>query len=221
MLKIVVTNDQSFSQEQKSRLDSLGEVTYHVSTPKSAEEYLERVRGADIICSGAAGLKEAYRQLKDVYITVPFVSVAFLDVDVLKSNNVALSNAPGSNRHAVSEWIMGMAINLMRNLPSYINRNETLRQNGSLPPLTAGLAGRSVTILGAGHVGSRVGELATAFGMEVSYFKRGNDLINAVKQADIVIDTLSSNPSTTGLLDEGFFNNLKQGAYFVSVTRSE
>lgn len=221
MPKIVVTNDQSFSQEQKSRLESLGEVTYFDSTPESAEEYLKRVQGADIICSGSAGLKEAFPRLKDVYITVSFVSVAFLDVDVLRSNNVTLSNAPGANRHAVCEWIMGMVISLMRNLPSYINRDETLRQNGSLPPLTPGLAGRSVTILGAGHVGSRVGELATAFGMKVSYFKRGNDLIDAVKQADTIIDTLGSNPSTAGLLDEGFFSNLKQGAYFVSVTRSE
>jgi phosphoglycerate dehydrogenase-like enzyme len=221
MAKIVVTNNQDFTEEQKQRLDSLGEVTYYDSLPESGEEYLERIKGADVICSGTAGLQDAYAQLKDVYVTVAFVSVAFVYLDVLRQNNVTISNAPGANRHAVSEWIMAMTILLMRNLPDAINRTETYRKDGNLPPITPGLAGNKMTILGQGNVGKRVGELATVFGMEVSYFKRGDDLYASVKDADVVVDTVSSNPSTSKLLDSEFFAAMKQGSYFVSVTRSE
>jgi len=221
MTKIVVTNNQDFSEEQKQRLESLGEVTYYDTLPKDGAEYLDRVKGADVICSGTAGLQDAYQQLKDVYITVAFVSVAFVDVNVLKKNNVTISNAPGANRHAVSEWIMAMTTLLMRNLPDALNREETYRHDGSLPPITPGLAGNKITILGQGNVGKRVGELAEVYGMQVSYFKRGDDLNASVKNADVVVDTLSSNTTTHRLLGAGFFSSMKQGSYFVTVTRDE
>lgn len=221
MTKIVVTNNQDFTEEQKRRLESLGDVTYYDTLPANGDEYLERVKGAEVICSGTAGLQDAYSQLKDVYVTVAFVSVAFVDLKVLKANNVKLSNAPGVNRHAVSEWVMAMVIMLMRNLPSAINRSETYRKDGALPPITPGLAGNKMTVLGRGNVGNRVGDLAAAFGMDISYCGRDDDLYLSVRDSDVVIDTLGSNSSTSKLLDSKFFEAMKQGSYFVSVTRSE
>jgi phosphoglycerate dehydrogenase-like enzyme len=140
MTKIVVTNNQSFSVEQRQRLERLGDVTYFDSLPETAGEYMKRVNGADIICSGTAGLKDAYPQLHDVYVTVGFVNVTFIDLALLKKNNVTISNAPGANRHAVSEWIVGMMINMIRNMPRFLNTTEKFRESGSLPPLTRGLA---------------------------------------------------------------------------------
>ncbi len=221
MTKIVVTNNQAFTPEQKTRLDELGNVTYYDSLPKDGEEYLKRVQGADVICSGTAGLKDAFAQLKDVYITVGYVSVAFVDLDLLKRNNVTISNAPGANRYAVSEWIIGMMIMMARKLNVFLNHEASFRKDGKLPPLTPGLAEKSVTILGKGQIGSRVGEIAKSLGMNVHYFQRGADLYKSIKNADYVVNTLSSNPHTKGLLNDTFFAVMKDGSYFVDVTRSE
>jgi len=60
MKKIVVTNHQDFTKQQKQRLNKLGDVTHYDSLPESGGEYLKRIKGADIICSGTAGLKDAY-----------------------------------------------------------------------------------------------------------------------------------------------------------------
>ena len=220
MPKIVVTNHQDFTEGQKQRLSSLGDVVYHESLP-TGEEYLQRVRGADIICSGTAGLQDVYSQLKDVYITVGFVSVAFVDLNVLKKNNVTISNAPGANRYAVSEWIIGMMITMSRKLDMFLNHKESLRKDGRLPPLTPGLAEKSVTVLGKGQIGSRVGQIAESLGMTVNYFKRGDDLYASVEHADYVVNTLNSNPTTKGLLDYKFFEAMKKDSRFVDVTRSE
>jgi phosphoglycerate dehydrogenase-like enzyme len=114
MVRIVVTNDQYFTPAQKSRLDSLGDVTYYHTLPRDGDEYMERVEGADIICSGTAGLIEAYDRLKNVYVTIGFVSAAFVDLDVMKKNGVKISNAPGANQQAVSEWIMWMILSALR-----------------------------------------------------------------------------------------------------------
>lgn len=221
MPKIVVTNEQGFTNEQKQRLASLGSVTYFDSTPVDGPEYLQRVQSADIICSGAAGLKDAYAELRDVYVVVPFVSVAFVDVAALSRNGVTISNAPGANLHAVSEWVMAMTILLMRNLYPAINREESYRKAGGLPPTPSGLAGKTMVILGKGHVGSQVGKLAKAFGMNVSFVTRHDSAHQAVRSADVVVDALSSNPTTQKILDEAFFAAMKPGGYFVTITRAE
>ena len=221
MHKIVVTNNQNLSTDQKHRLNSLGDVTYFDSLPQSREEYLKRVEGADIICSGTAGLQDAFAELKDVYVTVAFVSVAFVDLETLSKNNVVLSNAPGANQHAVSEWIIAMMILLMRNLNDSINRDETYRVDGALPPTTSGLAGKNLTILGNGNIGKRVSKLAEAFDMKVRMFQRGDNLYEAAQGADVVVDALSANKSSKGLLNEAFFEAMKDGSRFVTITRSE
>lgn len=220
-MKIVVTNKQGFTPEQEARLNSLGDVTYFDTIPESGEEYLKRIEGADIICSGTAGLQDAYDQLKDVYVTVGFVSVAFVDAEVMRKNGVLISNAPGANRHAVSEWVIWMMITMLRKLDTALNRKETYRANGDLPKLEESLADKKLTILGVGNVGKQVGRIAEAFDMEVSYYKRGDGLHESVKDADIIVDTLSSNASTQNLLDKNFFQSLKKDSYFISVTRAE
>lgn len=219
-MKIVVTNNQYFTPEQKQRLEKLGDVTYFDKLPTGAE-YLERAQGADIICSGTAGLQDVYAQLRDIYITVGFVSVAFVDPAVMKKNGVTISNAPGANRHAVSEWVIWAMLNLLRQFNTALNREENYRKDGNLPPLTESLADKKLVILGAGNVGKQVGKLAEAFEMQVSYFKRGDDLLQSVKDADVIVDTLSVNETTKQILDKTFFTSLKRGTYFVSVTRAE
>lgn len=221
MVKIVVTNNQAFSESQKRRLNQLGDVTYFDSLPESADEYLKRVAGADIICSGTAGLKDAYPKLKNVYVTVGFVSVAFLDLEVLRKNNVVISNAPGANRHAVSEWITAMMLIMVRDLTRFLNTKEAFRKEGNLPPIRPGLAGMNITILGQGNIGTRVAEVASALEMNVKLLKRGDNLQRFIKDADVVVDTLSTNPSTRGLLNDSFFQSMKQGSYFITVTGPE
>lgn len=221
MNKIVVTEPHDFTEEQKQRLDDLGSVTYYDTPPSSPEEYLRRIGDADVICSGRNGLQDTYPQLKDIYIAVAFVSTAFMQLDVLQHNNVTVSNTPGINRHAVSEWVMAMIILLMRDLPRAINTHQTLREDGALPSVTPGLAGKKITVLGRGNVGQRVQELATVFGMTVATYTRDDNLLESISDADVVVDTLSSNSSTLQLLDDSFFNAMKQGSYFISVTRPE
>lgn len=220
-MKIVVTNNQHFTVEQKERLESLGDVTYYDDLPKDGEEYLKRVEEADIICSGTAGFKDAYNKLKDVYVTVGFVSVAFVDLEVMKNNNVLVSNAPGINKNAVSEWIMWMVGCVLRDFDNYLNTTKNLRDFDALPPVFPGFADRNITILGYGNVGKQTAKLAEAYGMSVTFFKRGDDIKESVKNADIVIDTLSSDPTTEKILNKDFFNSMKEGSSFISVTRSE
>jgi len=219
MAKIVVTHDLGLSEDDKNRLKLLGDITVYDSRPKSPEEWLERCKGANIICSGIPGLREKYQELKNVFITLPLVNVAYLDKDVLNRNNIKVSNSPGCNKDAVSEWIAGMMINLLRKLPFYINNKDLPKDKA--PEQAIGLTNKTVLILGKGNIGSRVGEICESLKMNVAFFERGDDLNKKVKGRSVIVNCLSTNKTSVGILDNQFFNSLDKNSYFISVSSNE
>lgn len=217
MVKIIVAQDLGLSLKDIEKLKQLGDLTIYNELSKTPEEWLERCQGADIICTGKFGLKtEKTYDLKNVFFALPFVGVGFFDKEKLKANNLTVSYCPGCNKDAVSEWIVGMIINLLRDLPEMIN-NTTLPK-GVIPKETFGLTNKKITIIGKGNIGSRVGKVCETLDMQVNYFTRNDDLIKSVETADVIVNTLSKNPTSENLLDETFFNSLKKGSFFVSVT---
>lgn len=215
MKKIVVIQPAGLTEAQLSELRKLGDVTYYNTVVKDVDEWLERVKGADIIYSNIHGLDEGWRSLHDVFITLPFVGVGFLNPGVLKKNNVIVSRSPGCNKVAVSEWIVGMLLSYARRLPELTKATSFSQPT---PFYTTSLAGKTVCIVGKGHVGSRVGHLLEAFDMTVKYYQRGDDLASKIKNADFIVDCLSLNPSTVNFYNEDFFKKTKDGVVFVTVT---
>ncbi|MFA6897554.1 MAG: NAD(P)-dependent oxidoreductase [Patescibacteria group bacterium] len=183
------------------------------------DEWLSRCRGADIICSDISGLREKYQELKDVFISLPLVGVSFLDKDILNRNNIRVSNSPGCNKDAVAEWIVGMIINLLREMPFFIGNDDLPK--GKFPKATLGLMGETVLILGKGNIGNQVGEICRRLKMDVSFFERGDSLYEKTEGKEVIVNCLSANETTVGILDKRFFGSLKKNSYFVSVSSNE
>lgn len=218
--KIVVTKNLKLYDDQIKRLRLLGDVTFHSNDPKSADEWFERCRDADIICTGISGLKsDKVYQLKNVFISLPFVGIEFLDKKKLKENGIVVSNSPGCNKEAVAEWIIGMMLIHFRRL-CQLTRTKNPDKNEVLKTAT-GLNDKKIAILGAGHIGKQLGRICESFGMKVIFFKRGDDLIKSIKDADVIANCLSMNETTTGLLNKKFFSSLKRGSFFVSASRHQ
>lgn len=217
MKKIVVTlNSYDLLPDQLERLKKLGKVQFFDSKPRSTDEWLERCQGADVICSGRYGLIDRVYELHNVFISLPFVAVDWVDKKKANEKNIIIANSPGCNSAAVSEWAIGMMINLLRRFPQYIN--ATNPPIDSTPDNDLGLEGKHVTVLGSGHVGFRVVNVCRAFKMQVTVFHRGDDLHQSAKNADVIIDCLGANESTHGLLDKKFFQSCNKGTRFITVT---
>ncbi|MFH0952183.1 MAG: NAD(P)-dependent oxidoreductase [Patescibacteria group bacterium] len=212
--KIVITKDLALSPENIKRLEKLGDLKIYNELSKTPEEWVERCQEADIICTGKFGLKQKYQELKNVYISLPFVGVGFFDKAILKKNNITVSNSPGCNKDGVSEWIVFMLLNLFREFYDMVNVKD--RGDKKLKE-TKSLVNRSVCILGKGNIGTKVGRVCEALDMAVKYFTRGDNLIESVKNADVVINCLTTNETTLNLLDKDFFFSFKKGSYFISV----
>ncbi|MFA6073727.1 MAG: NAD(P)-dependent oxidoreductase [Candidatus Woesearchaeota archaeon] len=217
MTKIVVAGGLNFYPDQIERLNKLGDMIYYSDCASTHEEWLERVKDADIICSGKFGLLQKVYELNNKFITVPFVAVSWANIAKLKERNITLANAPGCNKYAVSEWIIGMMINLFRKLPELIN---TLKPN-TTDTVISGLKDKEVCILGRGNIGNRVGTVCEALEMQVTYFKKGDNLKDKTTNADVIIDCLGQNSTTKNILNKDFFFSLKKGAFFITVTGTE
>ena len=212
-MKKIIVFGVSFDDSQKQRLERLGEVKYSPS-PKTADEFIKESVGFDIICSDGSYLYDNLPQLKNVFVTYPFIELGAFDSEELKKNGVYIANTQGSSRETIAEWALFMVLALFR---QFIPLVRTAIQPEF--KLNESLVGKKILIIGKGNIGMRVGDLCQAFDAKVDYFVRGDDLIAKVSDADMVINSLNCNSSTKNLLNEKFFMSLKKGAYFVSYVR--
>lgn len=217
MKNIVIIQPMGVAETELTEFRKLGNVTYYDTVCRDAVDWLERVKGADIVMTNVTGLKDAWPEAHDMFMSLTFVGFGFMDIDVLRKNNVLVANSPGCNQVAVTEWVTAMLLNHMRYLPASIKMSE------SDPKLPTGrsLFGKSACIVGKGNIGSRVGAVLEALCMEVGYYTRHDDLAAKVKDADILIDCLSLNPTTRQFYNDDFFSKAKDGVIFVSVSPNE
>jgi phosphoglycerate dehydrogenase-like enzyme len=81
------------------------------------------------------------------------------------------------------------------------------------------LSGKDVCVIGAGDIGSQLGKVLEVLRAKVRYVTRDDDLMTAVKGCRVIVNSLSSTPSSAQLLDRGFFRALEPGSYFITYVR--
>lgn len=82
------------------------------------------------------------------------------------------------------------------------------------------VARQQVVVLGWGEVGREVGRQFEALGFPVRGWRRdGTPLVEALRSAEVVINTLPLTRDTEGLLDAAAFAAMPRGAYLVNIAR--
>lgn len=211
-MRIHVVEGMKLSQEQKQRLEGLGEIKYFDGIP-SAEEVVERSKGADIICADWSPLDKAILKMPEEVklVSVSFTGVDFLPLKEAAEKGVKVANAPGYATESVAEFGVGLMLALVRRIYLYA-RGE------AEPSPAKSLRGKTLCIVGAGRIGSEVGRISKALGMNVDYFKRGDDLHSKLRQADVVYCALPPTKETQSILGEEEFKQMKKGSYFVTTS---
>lgn len=213
MKKITIAGDIPFSDDQKTRLEVLGDVST-VTDYSNAEEWLSAVQGSDVILSDGDYLLDNLGKLKNVFVTYPFIELGSFNSQKLKENGVFVANTQGSNKSSIIQWVLFMVLALFRKFPTYLNATQkhdfVLHQS---------LKDKNVLIVGKGDIGKGIGDVLQTLKMEVDYFERGEDLKEKTANADLVVNALNCNSSSKNLLDEEFFMSLNPGSYYVSFVR--
>ena len=212
-MKRIITLGINLNDDQKKRLAVIGKLEM-VGSPTSVEDFLNKVKNADVVYSNGDYLLESLPKLKNVFVTYPYVELGVFNAEELEKNGVLVANAQGGNRDSIVEWTMYMVISLFRKFAPRVRATESFPLE-----LQQSLHGKKVLIVGHGSIGSQIGVLCKAFGMDVTFFERGDDLTSCSKGADLIINALNCNSTSKNLLDESFFMNLRKGCYYLTFAR--
>jgi D-3-phosphoglycerate dehydrogenase len=141
---------------------------------------------------------------------------------------VPVFNAPFSNTRSVAELVLAEAILLLRGIP----QRNALAHRGGWAKTAAGAheaRGKCLGIVGYGHIGTQIGVLAEALGMNVLYHDieaklalgnaRAAALDDLLRQADVVTLHVPETPETRGMMAAPQFAAMKKGAHFINASR--
>lgn len=176
-----------------------------------------------------ASLLEAATRLK--VIGRAGVGVDNIDLAAAKSRGVTVVNAPVSTTLAVAELTFSLLLALAREIP---RADASMKQGQWLKKELEGaeLYGKTLGILGMGHIGSEVARRARAFGMNVLGYDplltpdeiRGRvaepvDRDELLARSDFVSLHLPLLPETRGMFNAEQFAKMKDGARVVCAAR--
>ena len=152
-----------------------------------------------------------------------------VDLAAARQRGVPVFNSPFSNTRSVAELTIAEVIALYRRLA-----DKTAQMHAGLWDKSAEGAhevrGRTLGIVGYGHIGSQVSVLAEAMGMRVLFYDilpkmaLGNaravkSLAELLKESDVVTLHVPATDATRGMISTAQLKRMKAGAYLINNSR--
>lgn len=154
-----------------------------------------------------------------------------VDTGTARKLGIPVFNAPFSNTRSVAELVIAECIMLMRGVPekSSLAHKKIWKKSAKN---SWEVRGKTLGIVGYGHIGSQVSILAEALGMEILYFdiekklNLGNarpvDSLEALLQAaDTVTLHVPSTPLTNNMISTQQIRDMKEGACLINASRGD
>ncbi|MBA2354898.1 MAG: phosphoglycerate dehydrogenase [Acidobacteria bacterium] len=152
-----------------------------------------------------------------------------IDLAAAETMGIPVFNAPFSNTRSVAELVLAEVIILLRDVP---RRNAQAHRGGwdKSPAGAHEVRGKTLGIVGYGHIGTQVGVLAESVGMRVVYYDvvaklaLGNaqpvrSLDGVLGQADVVTLHVPETPQTQGLIGADQLRLMKPGSHLINASR--
>lgn len=152
-----------------------------------------------------------------------------VNLDAAQLRGVPVFNAPYSNTRSVAELVIAEAVLMMRRIPE---KNMECHRGGWSKSAAGSfeVRGKTLGIIGYGHIGTQVGVIAEALGMRVVYhdietqLALGNampvgTLGELLERADIVTLHVPETPGTRNLIGAAELKKMKKGALLINASR--
>ncbi|OZB41945.1 UNVERIFIED_CONTAM: serA [Trichonephila clavipes] len=203
----------------------------YLKTSLPEDELIERIKDAHFI-----GIRSR-TQLTDKVLEAASKLVAIgcfcigtnqVDLDAALRRAIPVFNAPFSNTRSVAELVLGQIIMLLRGIPqrnAAAHRGEWLKTADN----SFEARGKTLGIIGYGHIGTQLGIMAENIGMRVQFYDIENKLVlgNAVqvdlgsllKTSDVISLHVPETPQTKNMIGEAELELMKHGAILINASR--
>jgi D-3-phosphoglycerate dehydrogenase len=204
----------------------------YLKTSLSDEELQEKI--ADVHFVGIRSRSQLTEQViskanKLVAIGCFCIGTNQVDLTAAQVRGIPVFNAPFSNTRSVAELVLGELLLLLRGIPE----KSAQAHRGIWNKSAAGSVearGKTLGIIGYGHIGTQLGIIAETIGMRVRFYDietklpLGNasqvpTLTQLLKESDVISLHVPETAQTQNMMGEAEFDVMKQGAIFINASR--
>jgi D-3-phosphoglycerate dehydrogenase / 2-oxoglutarate reductase len=200
----------------------------------SDKELVEKLQQTHIIgIRSRTELRKSLLNKAPRLIAIGCFSIGTNQVDSMdaKMLGIPVFNAPFSNTRSVAELVIGECIMLMRGIPekNFLARRKIWMKS---PKDSVEVRGKTLGVIGYGHIGSQVSILAENLGMNVFYFdiekklSLGNakplaSLNELLKISDTITIHVPSTVLTRNMIAKDQIALMKKGACLINASRGD
>jgi D-3-phosphoglycerate dehydrogenase len=204
----------------------------YVKTSLPEDELLERIKDVHFVgLRSRTHITEAVLEAAEKLVAVGCFCIGTnqVDLDAARKRGIAVFNAPFSNTRSVAELVLGEILLLFRGIPE---RNAIAHRGGWLKTAHGSFEARGKTlgIIGYGHIGTQLGIMAENIGMNVEFYDiedkltLGNatqvhNLTQLLQRADVISLHVPETPQTKNLIGSAEISVMKQGAILINASR--
>lgn len=236
-MKIVVLDGHGANPGDLSwaPLEELGSLTVYPRT--TPDEVIDHAADADILITNKVILDKkvlsALKQLK--YIGVFATGFNTIDIQAAKERGIVVTNIPAYSTDSVAQMTFAHLLNITNRVDHYADESRAGRWSRNpdfcywdtaLPEL----AGKTIGIVGLGHIGSEVARIAGAFGMNVFAYtsKNAADLPASIRKTTLdglfaASDILSLHcpltADTREMINKETLAKMRPGTILINVSR--
>ena len=221
-----------------SPLKKLGECTFYDRTPvDDDDEILKRIGDAEIVLTNKTPLDQHVLETAPnvKYIGVTATGYNIVDTTAAREAGIPVTNIPTYGTDAVAQFTFA----LLLEITSQVGLHNKLVHEGrwsSNPDFTfwakplMELKGKTLGLIGFGHIAKKVAEIGHAFSMNVIFWNHRpkSDLPDYVKQveldqlyrqADIISLHVPQTPATTEMINQEAISQMKDGVILINTAR--
>ncbi|TMP46515.1 phosphoglycerate dehydrogenase [Pseudoalteromonas citrea] len=204
----------------------------YVKTSLPENELMERIKDVHFVgIRSRTHLSQTVLNAAEKLVAVGCFCIGTNQValDAARERGIAVFNAPFSNTRSVAELVLGEILLLLRGIPqrnAMAHRGEWLKSAvGSYEA-----RGKTLGIIGYGHIGTQLGIMAENIGMRVEFYdiedkltlgnaQQVQNLTHLLQRADVISLHVPETPSTKNLIGMAELEIMKQGAILINASR--
>jgi len=190
-----------------------------------------RIRGA-VAYSGAALMDEALLAALPNLEMIGNMGVGYdsIDVGIAKQRGIVVTNAGNANAVDVGEHAFGLVLAVGRAIAAgdrYVRAGRWVKEGRM--PITHRVSGRTLGIVGMGHIGCEVAKRARAFDMPVFYHNRNErtdtphtyveSVVELARKVDVLVVATPGGDGTRHLVDRAVIDALGPEGVIVNIAR--
>ena len=203
-------------------IERLGKLTVYDRT--AVDEIVERAAGAGIVLTNKTPLSAAtLDQLPQLrYIGVLATGYNIVDIEAAKERGIVVTNIPSYSTNSVAQMVFAHLLNIASDVATHsqsVKAGEWARCKDFcyLKSPVFELAGKTIGIVGFGHIGSAVARIAHAFGMKV--LAKTSKSREELPESDVITLHCPLTDSTRNLINADSIARMKPTAIVINTGR--